>query len=109
MYDRYEEKEHMLDHYYKYDKLPSMAVPQRCLPLRTDGIMQVDLLHISLYHLFFIVSTYLHIVYIYKPLLNLLFGGVQEELEIAVWSELYFLPEFNNRFLAFVVLYAWIV
>ncbi|XP_041354413.1 acyl-CoA:lysophosphatidylglycerol acyltransferase 1-like [Gigantopelta aegis] len=73
LYDRYEEKENMLDHYYQLNRVPSSEFPRRCLPLRTDGLMQVDILHISLYHLFFIVSTYLHILYIYGPLLSLLF------------------------------------
>lgn len=76
LYERFSEKEKFLDDFYKTGKM-STALDQekRHMPLRKcNSFLQMDLLSMLFYHIFFLLSTYLQYFYLVKPVLNVVFS-----------------------------------
>lgn len=72
LYARYEEKEKLLDHFYKHGVFPP-DFTGGFLPLKRASQLVFDLGAVILFHLFFIVSVYLQYTFVLKPLFGLLF------------------------------------
>ncbi|ESO87710.1 hypothetical protein LOTGIDRAFT_219893 [Lottia gigantea] len=71
MYERYAEKDKMLENFYKSGKFEEPAdAPKRVLPRCREGLLDVDIIQIIMFHVFYLVSTYVHYVYILCPILS---------------------------------------
>jgi len=74
LYERYQEKDDILAHYYKTGELPPSENEgsPRLLPQMVPSYARFDVLHQVLVQGFFLASTYVHYYYIVKPLFSLL-------------------------------------
>ncbi|XP_055957281.1 acyl-CoA:lysophosphatidylglycerol acyltransferase 1 [Patella vulgata] len=71
LYARYTEKDQMLENYYKNGTLEDTTEsPKRVLPLGRTGVLDIDVIQIIMFHMFYLVSTYIHYVYLLRPILS---------------------------------------
>ncbi|XP_012936324.1 acyl-CoA:lysophosphatidylglycerol acyltransferase 1 [Aplysia californica] len=72
LYDRYCEKDALLDYYYKHGELSEEVLSsRRILPHLRTSYIRFDVLQQILIHLFFIMSCYVHYSFLLKPFLGL--------------------------------------
>ena len=72
MYDRYVEKEQLLDHFKTHGKFPTDS-EGRLLPTLPPRRISYDWVSVALFQGFYLASAYFHYTYILQPLLALLF------------------------------------
>lgn len=72
MYDRYVEKEKLLDYYYKHDELsPEVLDAPTLLPKIKTRYVRLDVLNQILVHVFFITTCYVFYYVAAKPAIGL--------------------------------------
>lgn len=62
LYERFEEKESMLDRFYKTGSIPSCEYSKSPIP---PQLVHQDAVRFLILHLFFITSTYVHYQFFY--------------------------------------------
>lgn len=72
MYDRYVEKEQLLDHFKTHGKFPTNS-EGRLLPTLPPRRISYDWVSVALFQGFYLASAYFHYTCILQPLLALLF------------------------------------
>ncbi|CAG5134531.1 unnamed protein product [Candidula unifasciata] len=74
LYDRYEDKERVLDYYYKYGQLPEDVLnKQHLLPQMNMSYLKFDIIQQILIHTFCLVSCYVHYIFILKPVMAVVY------------------------------------
>lgn len=73
LYQRYVEKEAMLEDFYRRGRLPGTVDAERRPLPRRAGPLVADNVHVLLFHIFYLLSAYLFIVHLIQPVLTFLF------------------------------------
>ncbi|XP_059178164.1 acyl-CoA:lysophosphatidylglycerol acyltransferase 1-like [Physella acuta] len=69
LYERYVEKDKMLDHYYTTGELPEEILQRTgLLPKLQKSYLRFDIVEQILIHTFFVLSCYVHYIFIIKPI-----------------------------------------
>ena len=83
LYDRYEEKDRLLEYFHTNGHFPSDS-DRGVLPMLPSHRISYDWMKVALFQGFFIVSAYFHYVCLIQPLVSMLFWGVR--FQFCVWS-----------------------